>query len=113
MPQSQISNCRRTSSFSGDFDNIAQEPHGNRPAAVQFERWLFIFETPSGAFSWFRKKLYLDGDWGIFEPLDSLSIHHPGSVRALSGYWTIPSEIGRRPDNFTGLSLSGDPTASV
>ena len=97
MLQSQITNCRRTASFS-DFDNIALGRYVNRPAAVQFQRWQFIFETPSVAFSWFRKKL--DGDQTIFEPSKSLLTHLPGSVRSLSGDQTMPSEIRRYHDDF-------------
>ena len=98
LPQSQMPYCRRTTIFfSGDCDNIARGPHGNRPAAIQFEWWQFIFETPLGAFSWLRKKLQLDGDRAIFE---SLLTHSPGSVRTLCGDRTMLSENERRPDDF-------------
>ena len=34
IPQSQITNCRRTASFSGDFDTIVRRLHGYRPVAA-------------------------------------------------------------------------------
>ena len=57
IPQSQITNCRRTASFSGDFYTIVRRLHGYRPVAAQFERRQFKFQTPSDARSRFRKKL--------------------------------------------------------
>ena len=57
IPQSQITNCCRTASFSGDFDTIVQGLHRYHPVPAQFEWRQFKFKTPSRARSKFRKKL--------------------------------------------------------
>ena len=79
MPQSQVTNCRRMSSFSEGFYTVVLEPHSYHQVAVLFEGWKFIYE-----------------------PLESLLTHRPGSVRVLSVDRKMPLKIRRRLDDFYG-----------
>ena len=100
IPQLQITNCRWTASFSGDFDTIIRRLHGYRPVAAQFERWQFKFKTPSGAVRGLEKSYNWTATGRFIGPSESPLTHQPGSVRALPGDQTMPLEIWRRPDNF-------------
>ena len=81
MPQSQITDCRRT---------FVRGPHGNRPEAVQFERWQFSFDTPSGAFLWFSRTIIIgrlsDDFWAIGKLVNSSSRRF---LQKLDGAWMI------------------------